>query len=228
MPKTKIIEEFPLSPKDILSSFDVIGMSSQEFGIYCKLLFASWIQKQQCFLPFDEHNICELCNITAAEWEQSKPRVIKKFKFRDDFTGRYIYNEVLLSKYNSMLKEEKNVKGKQLSAAAELLNYPFEDFWDDYDKKVGSRDRILPKWMKLSDKDREEIRADIPKRKAAQPDKKFRPKPERYIGEKMWRDEIIDYSNNKNGQGTSTQKPGGYNADGLSNLNNAITNMPKQ
>lgn len=194
----KFIEDFPMVPKDILSSIDVFGMSCNEFGMYCKILFISWIQKpRQCFLQYDEHNICELCNVTPEEWEKSKVKVLRKFKTEITEGVTYIYNAVLLEKWQEAIKSTKKAKGNQLSALAELLNYTFDEFWDDYDKKVGDKDRIKPKWLKLSDADREKIKLDIPKRKKAQPDKKWRPKPERYINERVWEDEIIDYNKNE-------------------------------
>lgn len=189
----KPIDEIPFNPKDILSSFDVFGMSSQEFGIYCKILFVSWIQPIQCFLPYDEHNICELCNITEIEWLQSKSRVLKKFKFKDIAGAQHIYNERLFKKFSELITDTKKTKGKQLSVQAELLNYKFDDWWNDYDKKVGDKNRILPKWLKLTDADREAIRIDTPKRRAAQHEKKFRPNPESYINGRLWENEIIVY-----------------------------------
>jgi hypothetical protein len=193
-PQDKIIEDFPLTPKDILSSFDVFGMSAAEFGVYCKILFVSWIQRPQCYLRLDVHNICELCNLTKEDWEQVQERVIKKFEmiYREGNTP-YIYNKVLLGKWHDAINNNKKAKGKQLSAVAELLNYSFDQFWDDYDKKVGDKNRILPKWLKLSEADREAIKKDIPKRKELQPIKHLRPNPETYINGRRWQDEYIDY-----------------------------------
>lgn len=228
--QVKFIEEFPLNPKDILSSFDVFGMSSMEFGIYCKILFVSWIQKpRQCFLEFDEHNICELCNITPEDWAKCQLKVLKKFKQKIEVDKIYIYNQVLLDKWAEAATHNKSSKGKQLSALAEMLVYPFEQFWSDYDKKVGDKNRILPKYLKLSDLDREIIRLDIPKRKAATSDpKKYMPKPEKYINERVFEDEIIDYKNKYEQGNTKSKQQGSYNADGLSSLNNAITGVQKE
>ena len=54
--------------------------------------------------------------------------------------------------------------------------YPFEEFWNDYEKKVGKKDKLIPKWRKLSDADKINIKAYIPLYKTAQPDKKYRKK----------------------------------------------------
>lgn len=69
--------------------------------------------------------------------------------------------------------------------------YPFEEFWNDYDKKVGDKVKIRKKYEKLSDKDKLKIRENIPKYKAAQPEKQFRKNPETYLNNKSWNDEII-------------------------------------
>mgnify|MGYP000879211411 CR=1 FL=1 len=69
--------------------------------------------------------------------------------------------------------------------------YSFEDFWDDYDKKVGSKPKLLKKWAKISKKDKQKIREYIPLYKAAQPDKKYRKNPETFLNNESWNDEII-------------------------------------
>lgn len=191
----RFIEEFPLKPKDILSSFDVFGMSSLEFGIYCKILFVSWIQRPiQCYLKFDEHNICELCKLTPEEWVLSKDRVIKKFALIYAEGVPYIYNERLLEIYNELVKTNKAAQGEQLTALGAIQNYSFDQFWEDYQKKVGDKRRLIPKWLKLSDADREAIRKNIPERIKAQPDKQFRPNPETYLNGRLWENEIVNYN----------------------------------
>lgn len=196
--QVKFIEDFPLVPQNILTSFDVFGMNSTEFGIYCKLLFISWIQKpRQCYLRYDEENICGLCKITPEDWQECKNKVLKKFKTEIYLGETFIYNKVLLDKWNEEINKINFSKGKQLSSLSDLLNYTFDEFWKDYDKKTGDQRRMVPKWMKLSDEDRERIRVDIPKRKEAQPDKQFRPSPEKYLNGRLWENEIIYYNNKK-------------------------------
>lgn len=69
--------------------------------------------------------------------------------------------------------------------------YPFEEFWNDYDKKVGEKEKLSRKWEKVSIKDRKAIKEYIPKYKAHQPDKKFRKNPETFLNNKGWNDELI-------------------------------------
>jgi len=69
--------------------------------------------------------------------------------------------------------------------------YPFDDFWNDYDKKVGDKEKIRKKYDKLPEKVKLSIKEHIPKYKLAQPEKQFRKNPETYLNNKGWNDEII-------------------------------------
>lgn len=68
-------------------------------------------------------------------------------------------------------------------------NVPFADFWISYGKK---RDKAecLKIWASLTDQDRLDIMAHIPKYKTYQPDEKFRKDPVRYLKKKSWLDEM--------------------------------------
>lgn len=69
--------------------------------------------------------------------------------------------------------------------------YSFDDFWGDYDKKVGSKPKLQKKWAKLSKTTKQKIREYIPLYKQAQPDKKYRKNPETFLNNESWNDEII-------------------------------------
>tara|TARA_R110002049_G_scaffold4063_2_gene29290 strand:- start:3190 stop:3963 length:774 start_codon:yes stop_codon:yes gene_type:complete len=70
--------------------------------------------------------------------------------------------------------------------------YPtFDDFWDEYDKKVGSKSKIKKQWDKLNQKTKEEIMVYIPNYKLSQPEKKYRKNPETFFNNESWNDEII-------------------------------------
>lgn len=70
--------------------------------------------------------------------------------------------------------------------------YSFENFWDDYDKKIGNKEKLSRLWDKLSDDDKLKIKAYIPRYKAAQPDKRFRKNPQTFLNNKGWEDETIE------------------------------------
>jgi hypothetical protein len=79
------------------------------------------------------------------------------------------------------------------------INIDFEVFWDLYDKKKGEKGKLITKWSKLSDSEREAIIAYIPKYKIAQPDKKYRKDPQTFLNNKSWLDELIPSKNTESG-----------------------------
>lgn len=183
------LDNFPLYPEKILSSLDLAVMTPCEFGIWSRIFYASYIQENPCFIKNDEKKLIKISGATQEQWDAAKEIVLKEFKEKDG----YLYNEVLLSVYKKQMKDNKKLNKQEAIELTGLMNYPFEQFWNDYDKKVGSYERLVPKWMKLSDKDRELIKADIPKRKLFQPNKKFRPNAETYLNQKGWTHELIDF-----------------------------------
>lgn len=70
------------------------------------------------------------------------------------------------------------------------LNVPFETFWDAYDKKIDPK-KCKPLWERLSDKDRLDIMAYLPKYKQSQPDKQYRKNPQTFLNARSWESEII-------------------------------------
>ncbi|MCO4819823.1 MAG: hypothetical protein KC517_09375 [Bacteroidetes bacterium] len=79
-----------------------------------------------------------------------------------------------------------------------LICVPFETFWNLYDKKVNPK-LCRKMWKSLSDSEREAIIKIIPDYKKANPDKKYRKDPERYLKKRSWEDEIIkNYNETKN------------------------------
>jgi hypothetical protein len=75
-----------------------------------------------------------------------------------------------------------------------LINIPFSDFWNSYDRKTGDRERAERLWSKLKDEEREAIIAHVPLFKAAQPEKQFRPHPATYLHQRRWENEIVQDS----------------------------------
>lgn len=91
-----------------------------------------------------------------------------------------------------------NFKEEKSSAKKEENIADFKEFWDLYDKKVGNKEKILKKWLKLNLKDRSAIMEYLPKYIEATPDKKYRKNPETFLNNRAWEDEIIrNNTNNK-------------------------------
>lgn len=101
-------------------------------------------------------------------------------------------------------EEEEEEEGNTPKGVTDLKQiretcYPFEDFWNDYGKKVG-RKKTEPKYEKIKEADRLQIKLHIPKYKEAQPDPQFRKDPYSYLHNQTWTDELIYTSHNHNGQ----------------------------
>lgn len=89
---------------------------------------------------------------------------------------------------------KKEIKRKEIKEKE--INIPFETFWDLYDKKVGSKDKVKNKWEKLKDEDRIRIIDYIPKYKISQPNKKYRKNAESFFNNRGWEDELIEDQTN--------------------------------
>lgn len=98
---------------------------------------------------------------------------------------------------NPLLETETQKQKQETEIETEVVNVPFDDFWNLYDKKVGEKGKLFKKWLKLTDKDRISIMAYIPSYLLAQPDKKYRKNPETFLNNKSWNDEIINANGTK-------------------------------
>ena len=71
----------------------------------------------------------------------------------------------------------------------------FDLFWDNYDKKVGHKNKIKRKWDRLRESTQLIILKHIELYKKAQPNKRYRKNPETYLNNESWNDEIIEENN---------------------------------
>ena len=76
----------------------------------------------------------------------------------------------------------------------ENINIDFEWFWNEYDKKVGDKQKLKKKWIKLTDEERQNAMNYLDLYKQSVPDKQFRKNPETFLNNKSWNDEIINRS----------------------------------
>jgi len=108
----------------------------------------------------------------------------------------------------------KNLKkwlGLDLKKIKEVEIYPTgEDFWENYDKRVGDEVKSKKLFSKLNLKTRIFIiEQHIPQYKKNQPEKQFRKNPLGYLEEKKYNDEIIKYQNENQ---TKTDQQGASDA----------------
>ena len=87
-------------------------------------------------------------------------------------------------------KNKKNKNNISYTNSNEI--YDFESFWNDYDKRVGNKEKLAKLWSKISDDDKLKIKIFIPRYKAAYPDKQYRLNPEKFLIDKRWNDEAIE------------------------------------
>lgn len=99
----------------------------------------------------------------------------ERFKIRDAV--------VLLEKYGYIISPPQIVDN--------VGEYSFENFWNEYDKKCGPKDKVKTKWDKLPMYIRKLIFAYIPKYKKSQPNKCYRKNPLTFLNQRGWEDEII-------------------------------------
>ena len=70
------------------------------------------------------------------------------------------------------------------------INIEFEIFWNLYNKKVGSKEKLKTKWEKLKDEQRQKIIDTLPTFLNGIKDKQFQPHPETYLNNERWEDEL--------------------------------------
>jgi hypothetical protein len=76
----------------------------------------------------------------------------------------------------------------------EDINIDFDWFWNEYDKKIGEKQKLKKKWNKLTDEERQNAMNYLELYKQSVPDKQFRKNPETFLNNKSWNDEIINRS----------------------------------
>ena len=176
-------------------------MDNEQVGKYIRLLC---LQHQKGKLT--EKDMLSICKSYDSEiWD--------KFKIED---GLY-YNDRM---YNETIRRQKfsesrrnNAKSPKKESTSESyakhmetetenrtitinenINIDFEWFWNDYDKKVGDKQKLKKKWNKLTDEERQNAMNYLELYKQSVPDKQFRKNPETFLNNKSWNDEIINRS----------------------------------
>lgn len=96
-------------------------------------------------------------------------------------------------------KREEETRKEEHSDFEILEQFPFEEFWNTYDKK-NDRASAEKKFTKLSEKEKELIWQHVPKYVLSTPDKQYRKNPDTYLNNKCWNDEIINTSKNGTGK----------------------------
>lgn len=143
------------------------------------------------FVLYESEPLTEQVTVPLSE-PQSVPLTVplpvpltgKKYKLLTDNLKQITDNlENIIEFLNSDLIKEEEKETTEF--------YPFEEFWEDYDKKRGDKEKLKIKWKSVSKSDREKIKIFIPKYKMSQPDKQYQKDPSTFLTQKAWNDEII-------------------------------------
>jgi uncharacterized protein YdaU (DUF1376 family) len=63
----------PIRPQAILA--DTMHLSAEEFGVYCRLLFAMWLQRGR--LSDDDRELARIAGVTLRRWHKIKEKVMR-------------------------------------------------------------------------------------------------------------------------------------------------------
>ena len=176
-------------------------MDNEQVGKYIRLLC---LQHQKGKLS--EKDMLSICKAYDSEiWD--------KFKVEDGlyYNDRMLNETIRRQKFSESRRNNAKSPKKESTSEAyakhmetetenrtitinENINIDFEWFWNDYDKKVGDKQKLKKKWNKLTDEERQNAMNYLDLYKQSVPDKQFRKNPETFLNNKSWNDEIINRS----------------------------------
>lgn len=185
---------FLFYPNDYIGG--TMGMTFEEKGAYIELLMLQFNRGHM-----DGHMIgqCvgQLWNRIQSKFIQDEQGFWYNERLDIEKAKRKAFSE---SRRNNIKGNNQHMKGHMTThmenenedvIEVKNINIDFEWFWNDYDKKVGAKDKLKKKWNKLSDEERQNAMNYLELYKQAVPDKQFRKNPETFLNNKSWNDEII-------------------------------------
>lgn len=185
---------FLFYPNDYIGG--TMGMTFEEKGAYIELLMLQFNRGHM-----DGHMIgqCvgQLWNRIQSKFIQDEQGLWYNERLDIEKAKRKAFSE---SRRNNIKGNNQHMKGHMTTHMENVnedviedknINIDFEWFWNDYDKKVGAKDKLKKKWNKLTDEERQNAMNYLELYKQAVPDKQFRKNPETFLNNKSWNDEII-------------------------------------
>jgi hypothetical protein len=112
----------------------------------------------------------------------------KALKDKEKSEGRKKANIIRWERERQKTKARETYDNVQYAEVVE--QYPFETFWNTYDKMRNRGDCEFV-WQRLSDTDKANIMQHVTKYIASTPNKKYRKDPITYLKKRSWEDEII-------------------------------------
>lgn len=185
-----IFDSLPDEIKKLLQSLGIADFKALMKGLPNRL--------QTVCKPFINRSVIE----SESEIEkESEKEGVKGKPFRPDglWSDDENLEEEIFTSFRAMKEEPAlfqtaatNELETEFAESVELEPWPtFDDFWDEYDKKRGDKEKLRRKWKKIPQREKEKIMSYLPLYKESQPDKSFRKDPETFLNNKSWNDEII-------------------------------------
>jgi len=188
-------------------------MDNEQVGKYIRLLC---LQHQKGKLT--QKDMLSICKAYDSEiWD--------KFKVEDGlyYNDRMLNETIRRQKFSESRRNNAKSPKKESTSEAyaehmetetenrtitinENINIDFEWFWNEYDKKIGEKQKLKKKWNKLTEEERQNAMNYIDLYKQSVPDKQFRKNPETFLNNKSWNDEIINRSITPNNKLSYTER----------------------
>lgn len=126
-------------------------------------------------------------NLIQKSKNQHQSKVIAISKF-DTARGTPL-DTALIQHVNGTIYATDTIDKPRTKETNKPINHVFSDFWDSYDKKVGSKKKAEKKWNALSDSEREFIMNHVDDYVKSFDDKKYQPYPTTFLNGKNWESE---------------------------------------
>lgn len=153
------------------------------------------------FDAYENKEAVLLDDVVKHEFELIKPQIaedLEKSKERSAINSNNIKKR--WEEKRQKKATQKNASFDNVQYAEVMEQYPFETFWNAYNK-MRNRGECELIWQRLSDTSKANIMQHVTKYVASTPNKKYRKDPITYLKNRSWEDEIItdtpqNYGNN--------------------------------
>lgn len=153
------------------------------------------------FDAYENKEAVLLDDVVKHEFELIKPQIaedLEKSKERSAINSNNIKKR--WEEKRQKKATQKNASFDNVQYAEVMEQYPFETFWNAYNK-MRNRGECEFIWQRLSDIDKANIMQHVTKYVTSTPNKKYRKDPITYLKNRSWEDEIItdtpqNYGNN--------------------------------
>lgn len=157
----------------------------------------NWRTYNSAFSDLVEWGFINLIEKSKNQYSSCVISLCKKYNSNEEASTKSL--DKALQKHGQKQSNSTVVIDKQLNKEQENkepLVYPFQNFWDDYDKKK-ERKKCEQKWKSMSQKDKKLIKDFIPIYKDYEPDDEYRKYPYTFLNSEIWKDDWDEYKDQK-------------------------------